>query len=212
MKNIVYLLLAVTFYLFLSYLPGVNILTFPIKILCTFLHEFGHAFFSIISGGHVHSLCVNMDGSGVTTTSGGSHGLITMGGYVGSAVFGNVMLRMSTESRASISLKVLSGIMFLASLFWFDNLITTGALIIFSISLFLLSKTKLCSFIMSFLGVACVVYIIQDFNVGPSSDLNAYESEVGLFSAGVWMYIWLAIVICMTGINLLNLLKKIKND
>lgn len=210
MKNIVYLLLAMALYLFLSYLPGLNIITFPIEILCTFLHEFGHAFFSLVSGGHVHSLCVNMDGSGVTTTSGGSQGLITMGGYVGSAVFGNIMLRMSTETRASVSLKALSGVMLLTSFFWFDNLVTTGALLIFSVGLFLLSKTKLCSFIMSFIGVACVVYIIQDFNVGPSSDLQAYESEVGLFPASVWMYIWLVIVIVMTGMNLLNLLKNRK--
>ncbi len=117
------------------------------------------------------------------------------------------MLRMSTEKMASVALKILAGFMLISSLFWFDNLFTTGLLIVFGVSMFVLSKTKLSPFIMSFLGVACVVYIIQDFNVGPTSDLQAYESEVGLFPAGVWMYIWLIIVIGITGINLLSLLK-----
>ncbi len=83
MNKLIYLLLAIVLYVLLTYVPGLNIITFPIEMLCTFLHEFGHAFFSIISGGTVHSLCINADGSGVTTTSGGSQGLCTIGGYVG---------------------------------------------------------------------------------------------------------------------------------
>lgn len=190
-------------------MPGLNIIAKPVELLCTFLHEFGHAFFSVISGGSVHSLCVNMDGSGVTATSGGSQGLITMGGYVGSAVFGNIMLRMSKDSTASMTLKVLAAIMIFSSVFWFANIISTGfdttfALVLLAISIW---AKKLCSFVVSFLGVACVVYIIQDFNVGPTSDLQAYEHEVGLFPAGVWMYIWLLIVIVITGINLGNYIR-----
>jgi len=210
MKQLLYLLSALAIYIVLCYTPGLRMIAFPIEMLCTFLHEFGHAFFSIISGGSVHSLCVNTDGSGVTTTSGGSQGLITIGGYVGSAVFGNMMLRLGTEKMAAISLKVLGALMLISSLFWFDNLTTTLILAVFAIGLLGVSfwLTKICPFILSFLGVACIVYIIQDFNVGPTSDLQAYESEVGIFAAGTWMYIWLIIAIGITGINLLYLLKK----
>lgn len=209
MKNTYYVLLSVAVYVALCYFPAANIITFPIEMLCTFLHEFGHAFFSLISGGSVHSLCVNTDGSGVTSVSGGSPGLITMGGYVGSAVFGNIMLRMAND-RASLSLKILATLMILSSLFWFDNIITTFILVVFAVILLALSlwASKLCPFIISFLGVASVVYIIQDFNVGPTSDLQAYESEVGFFPAAIWMYIWLAIVVVMTGINFLSLFTK----
>jgi hypothetical protein len=211
--KILYLLLSVAVYVLLSYTPGIKVIAFPIEMLCTFLHEFGHAFFGLITGGSVNSLCVNPDGSGVTTISGGNVPLLTMGGYVGSAVFGNVMLRMGTENRAAISLKVLAALMLISSIFWFDNLVTTGILIVFAVGLLAISRwgSKLCPFIISFLGVASVVYIVQDFNVGPTSDLQSYESEVGLFPAGVWMYIWLAIVIVITGINLLSLLKNKTN-
>lgn len=210
MKRLLFIVLAIGIYLLLLSTKGFNIISKPIELLCTFLHEFGHAFFALISGGSVHSLCVNMDGSGVTTTSGGSLGLITMGGYVGSAVFGNIMLRLSKEHTASLSLKALATIMFISSFFWFDNFITTGVLLIFSLSLLAVShwgKKEISSFILSFLGVACIVYIVQDFNVGPTSDLQAYEREVGIFPAGVWMYIWLILVIVITSFNVFSLIR-----
>lgn len=212
MRRIFYILIAIAIYLVLSYLPGVNILTKPVGILCTFLHEFGHAFFAIISGGSVHSLAVNVDESGVTTTSGGSPGLITMGGYVGSAVFGNLMIRFSTEKMSGNILKILCILMLITAMFLYSNLITTGMLVVFALALYFLSGKRISPFILSFLGVASVVYIIQDFNVGPTSDLQAYEQEVGLFPAAVWMYIWLAIVLVMTGWNMINLFKVKKND
>ena len=53
-----------------------------------------------------------------------------------------------------------------------------------------------------FLGLAAVLYIIQDFNVGPSSDLAAYEQVVGLFPAQIWMFIWLGFAAMMFYWNL----------
>lgn len=214
MKRLIFIALSIGVYLLLLMAPGFSLLAKPIELLATFLHEFGHAFFALISGGSVHSLCVNMDGSGVTTTSGGSLGLITMGGYVGSAVFGNIMIRLSKDNTASLALKSLGTIMLVSSFFWFDNITTSGLLTSFSISLLAISQwgsKEISSFILSFLGVACVVYIIQDFNVGPTSDLQAYESEVGIFPASVWMYIWLVLVIVITAFNLKTLIQ-IKNE
>lgn len=214
MKRLILIALSIGIYLLLLMAPGFSLLAKPIELLATFLHEFGHAFFALISGGSVHSLCVNMDGSGVTTTSGGSLGLITMGGYVGSAVFGNIMIRLSKDSTASLALKSLGTIMLVSSFFWFDNITTSGLLTSFSISLLAIShwgSKEISSFMLSFLGVACVLYIIQDFNVGPTSDLQAYESEVGIFPASVWMYIWLVLVIVITAFNLKTLIK-IKNE
>ena len=152
-----------------------------------------------------------MDGSGLTQIIGGSQGLSTIGGYVGSAIFGNVMLALAIRGHAGIVLKVLAVCMLFASIHWFDNLVTTLALLIFAIGMFALSITPGKNFALSFLGIACVMYIIQDFNVGPSSDLEAYQNEVGIFPAQIWMYIWLGIVILITGINLIYLAKINKN-
>lgn len=52
------------------------------------------------------------------------------------------------------------------------------------------------------LGLASVIYIIQDFNVGPSSDLAAMERELKYIPAKIWMYIWLGIVLALLALNL----------
>jgi len=63
-------------------------------------------------------------------------------------------------------------------------------------------ETKYGREILMLLGLASIIYIIQDFNVGPSSDLAAMERELKFIPAKVWMYIWLAIVIAILALNL----------
>jgi hypothetical protein len=60
--------------------------------LVTSLHELGHALATIVTGGHVLSLQVNLDGSGLCRNSGGIRLFVICGGYLGSTLFGNLML------------------------------------------------------------------------------------------------------------------------
>jgi len=53
-----------------------------------------------------------------------------------------------------------------------------------------------------FLGLASVLYIIQDFNVGPKSDLKAYEEVMIFIPAQIWMYIWLAVAVLLFAFNI----------
>lgn len=201
------LIIMTILYVVMCHIPVLDLITFPVEMLCTYLHEFGHAIFAILSGGKVHAMSVNPDGSGATTTSGGYSGFISLGGYVGSAIFGNILLRLGTPNSAKIGLYTLGILMLTSTFLWFDNFITTTILMLFAISLFYFAGTNVSSLVISFFGAASIVYIIQDFNVGPTSDLLDYEREVGIFSAKVWMYVWLGIVIVITGANLYNLFK-----
>lgn len=211
MKNLIYIILALAIYIVLSILPVCHIVIAPIGLLCTFLHEFGHAIAAVLTGGHVSTMQVNLDGSGVTTTSGGYFPLIVMGGYIGSAVFGNILLRLSMSKFSTIALIILAIAMLVPCLIWFDNLTTTISLALFSFALFGLSQIpKASSPVLVFLGIASIIYIIQDFNVGPTSDLQQYENTVGLMSAHLWMYIWLLLVLIITGFNIISLIRKSK--
>jgi hypothetical protein len=90
-------------------------------------------------------------------------------------------------------------LMALVGLIWFESFISTGILWAFAASLvFFALKTTWDQDVLMFLGMAAVLYIIQDFNVGPSSDLAMYEKVVGLFPAQIWMYIWLAVAVLMS--------------
>jgi hypothetical protein len=118
-----------------------------------------------------------------------------------------LMIALAYNSTAKTTMRILAIFMAVSVFIWFSTLTNAIILITFAFALYFLSIFRSASsFILCFLGVASVIYIIQDFNVGPTSDLQAYESEVGLFSAGTWMYIWLGLVITITAINLKFLL------
>ena len=183
---------------------GVLVL-YPVTLLVTFLHEFGHSLGAMLTGGEVAGLQINPDGSGYTATRGGSPGVILMGGYVGSAVLGNLLFRIGVKYKrfTQSTLLVLAGIMALVGVVWFESLISTAILFGFALLLFgIVRKTNWEQDVLMFLGLAAVLYILQDFRVGPGSDLAQYERVVGLFPSQVWMYIWLTLVLLITFGNL----------
>jgi hypothetical protein len=119
-----------------------------------------------------------------------------MGGYLGSAILGNVLFRIGARHRTLThhTLLVLAGLMCLSGLLWFESFSSTVLLIGFGFLLgFIALKTTWDQDVLMFLGLAAVLYIIQDFNVGPQSDLAMYEQVVGIFPSQIWMYIWLGL-------------------
>lgn len=188
-----------------------HLVLYPVTLLVTFLHEFGHALGAILTGGAVEGMQINADGSGYTVSRGGSPAVILMGGYLGSAILGNVLFRIGVKhkSMTQSTLIALAVIMVLAGLIWFESFQSTAILFAFGASLFLIArKTTWDQDVLIFLGIAAVLYIIQDFNVGPQSDLAMYEKVVGIFPSQVWMYLWLAIAGLLFWWNLREIFKR----
>lgn len=206
MKNNHLILLIVILLVYLAFdmfVPFGDLILYPINLFVTFLHEFGHALGAIVTGGDVSSLQVNSDGSGVTYTSGGSRTITIMGGYIGSAIFGNLLLYLGIKKSGAtkIVMFTIAVLMVISSLAWFSSIFNLVFILIFATALMLISKKEIISkYILMFLGGASVLHIISDFNVGPSSDLNAYAQVMGMTQV-VWMYIWLGIVVGITYLN-----------
>lgn len=178
---------------------------YPVTLLVTFLHEFGHALGALLTGGTVEGLQINPDGSGYTITRGGSQGVVLMGGYLGSAVLGNLLFYIGARKRqrAQTALIALAVLMALAGLVWFESFVSTGLLLGFAVVLYLIAtKTDWEQDMLMFLGLAAVLYIIQDFNVGPKSDLAMYEQVVGILPAEFWMFVWLGLAGFLFYLNL----------
>lgn len=194
-----------------------QIILYPITLLVTFLHEFGHAFGAAITGGSIHGMQINPDGSGATTTSGGSTAITLIGGYIGSAFFGNLLFYIGAKlpKYHRITLVFLGVLMAFAAFFWYQDIRSTLILIAFGVGLYFIARhAEWVGWALMFFGLASILYIIQDFNFGPSSDLQHFESVVGFFPAAIWKYIWLAFVVIMFLYNLrfifnTNFLKKI---
>lgn len=178
---------------------------YPVTLLVTFLHEFGHALGALLTGGTVEGMQINPDGSGYTITRGGNQGVVLMGGYVGSAILGNLLFYIGARKRqiAQTALIVLAVFMALAGLVWFESFVSTGLLFGFALVLYFIAiKTDWEQDMLMFLGLAAVLYIIQDFNVGPKSDLAMYEQVVGFLPAKFWMFVWLGLAGFLFYLNL----------
>lgn len=183
---------------------------YPITLLVTFLHEFGHGIGAVITGGWVEEIQINQDGSGWTRSAGGSRSITILGGYLGSALFGNILFYVGAKAvrfvKPMLILLVIS--MLVTGLYWYNSMFTTGVLLAFSVVLsFIALKTNFGREVLMFIGLASIIYIIQDFNVGPRSDLQAYAKEMIFIPAVVWMYIWLAIAVLLFLFNLRLLFK-----
>ncbi len=86
----------------LSFVPFAGLVTWPLRLFSTFIHESSHALAALLSFGSVDSLVVYPNGSGVTWTSGGWRFLISSAGYLGTTLFGVWMIlsaRKTTTAR-----------------------------------------------------------------------------------------------------------------
>jgi Peptidase M50B-like len=183
---------------------------YPITLFVTILHEFGHAICAVLTGGGVEGVQINPDGSGYTKTIGGNRGIVLMGGYLGSALLGNLLFYIGARKKAmsETTLYVVSGLMAFVGILWFESFISSGILLGFAILVYFLARnTDWHQDILMFLGLATVLYIIQDFNVGPRSDLAMYEQEVGFLSADIWMILWLLLAGILFYMNLRYIFK-----
>lgn len=72
---------------------------YPIKIFTVFLHEAGHALTTVLTGGRVVSMVVDARQAGYVEHAGGHAVFIAAAGYVGSALFGGLLLLLSTRER-----------------------------------------------------------------------------------------------------------------
>ena len=122
-RTLLKILVALGIYFFIKYfVPYGQILLHPVNLLVTFLHEFGHAMGALLTGGYVDSIQINSDGSGFCRTAGGWRSIVLMGGYLGSAILGNILLHigLSKPSWSRNTLYVIAGFMLFTGFWWFN--------------------------------------------------------------------------------------------
>lgn len=88
------LLISLVASLALHFIPGVRWVTYPLRLLVTFIHEGFHAFAALLTGGSVHAINIEPGGSGVTLSSGGFNPIIASAGYLGATLYGAFILWM----------------------------------------------------------------------------------------------------------------------
>jgi hypothetical protein len=83
--------------LMLARVPIVSIVFYPFHLFGTFVHEISHGLAAILTGGDFRRFSVNPNLSGLAWTAGGSRWIVTSAGYVGTALFGGLLVIISAR-------------------------------------------------------------------------------------------------------------------
>lgn len=81
--------------LFLWRIPFLGVFFYPFHLFGTFVHEISHGMAAVATGGDFQRFAVNPDLSGTAQSRGGVQWIISSAGYVGSAIFGGLLVVLS---------------------------------------------------------------------------------------------------------------------
>ncbi len=105
------------------FVPGLNILIWPVKIFVVIIHEGCHAMLTVLTGGGVEGISINPAGSGQTISLGGDPLFIIPAGYLGATLFGAFTLLLSKRVQLAKSHMMLLGIIVMLIVgFWIHPL------------------------------------------------------------------------------------------
>ena len=74
--------------------PYLNWLVYPFRLFGTFVHELSHGLAAILTGGEFQRFSVSYDLSGLAWSAGGIRRIVASAGYIGSAIFGGVLIAL----------------------------------------------------------------------------------------------------------------------
>lgn len=211
------------------YLPVVGYVVYPIQLFATFIHESAHALMTLVTGGSVMSLTVSPDGSGMvwSQTTGLSSLLVSSAGYMGTTLFGTLLLvwmRFGLKSR--LALYLCSGLIavmtvvfgfiapfwnFLSNVTFFSVVFTVFSGAVLTAGLFAIAKfatDKWVNFSLAFLAVQCLLNAFFSLKTlfvittatDASSDAANMAAATGI-PAVLWVILWIAISLVMMAVG-----------
>jgi len=185
----------------IDYLPFINL---PFLWSETFFHEISHGLAAILSGGMIHSIRINFNGSGLCITSGGMHFLISFAGYTGSALWGLLIYSVAdakSQTRAKIIVGTISVMLGISLLLWARDVSTITILIVlllmyvtplfkslwFSVKYFI----QLVGIFVMLDAIRSPLYLLDGRDLGDGASL----ANLTWFPEFFWILVWFAIAV-----------------
>jgi hypothetical protein len=179
-------------------------LVYPLKIFVVFLHELSHGLAAILTGGSIERIELSFNQGGVCLTRGGSEFVILSAGYLGSMLWGALLLILSARTqwdrlllKGVAILTLIVTVLYVRSIFGF--LYGLGA----GIGLLLIASRlspKISELFIQAIAITSCLYSVYDilsdlfFRSVPESDANALARLTGIPSV-VWAILWTAIAL-----------------
>ncbi len=178
-------------------------LLWPVKIFVVFLHELSHTLALILTGGHPAGIQLSAHEGGLAWGTGGNRFVVLNAGYLGSLLWGVVLLAVANR-RAAVPwfLRGMGVVLAIATILWMRPLLSFGFLYgaLAAVVLFALgSKLSATAgaIVLRFLGVFSCLYAVIDIFLdvihpaswGRESDAAMLAELTGI-PALVWGVAW----------------------
>lgn len=185
-------------------LPMLGWLVYPFRLFGTFVHELSHGMAALATGGDFVRFSVHADLSGLAWSAGGVRWVVASAGYVGSAVFGGLLLLLAARGVSGRALLlVLGASLLLLSLLYVRNLFGIVSGIGLSVALVLAALRLRPNWADALLWVLALQALLDSFNSlfvvwnlsgdsGVHTDAHTLEELSGL-PAGLWVALWMAL-------------------
>lgn len=180
-------------------------LLYPVKVFVVLLHELGHGVAAVLTGGEVLRIELSSDLGGVCWSRGGWRLAVLPAGYLGSMLFGGLILVAASRVREDALLAAGLGVGVLALTL---ALVRTPFGVLFGLlfgAALLLAAWVLPrvanDLLVKFLGLTSILYAVIDIKEDlivrtvPGSDAHAMSRELfgpPIFWGGLWMLLALA--------------------
>lgn len=187
--------------LILSALPLIHT---PFEWFETFFHELSHGLAALLTGGTIHSIELNLDGSGFCVTSGGIQFLVLISGYAGSALWGCLVYLSVSASKArsaNIIAAILAAFVAVVGLLWARDLVTILILLIIvglCVAAYHYGSRQLTQRFVEFIGVYVVLDAIRSpFSLidGQSLGDGSALTDMTYIPEIIWIMLWSLIAV-----------------
>jgi hypothetical protein len=185
------------------------LLLYPFKLFTTWVHECGHAVMTVIVGGRVNSIVIELNTTGITRSlipqGRIAQGLVASAGYLGASIVGCVLMTAARGKKRAHAILLGIGACMLATLaIWIRNPFGIAVVLIWSIALIALSRHAsgpVSSFVLSLLAVQVALDSVYDIRVlflvrVGYSDADTM-ARLFVLPAWFWAAVWMLVSIAM---------------
>lgn len=184
----------------------------PLKIFVVFLHEISHGLAAILTGGSIVKIEFSSNQGGVCYTMGGIRFVVLTAGYLGSMLWGALILLLAARTNADKIVSVVIGafllvmtLLYVRNMFGFVfGLLATGGMIVMGLKL----SHEVNDFVLKLIGLTSCLYAIVDISSdvlerpGIGSDADMLADHTGI-PGMVWGVAWIGAAVLVSGYCLL---------
>jgi hypothetical protein len=178
---------------------------FPFKMLVVLLHELSHGLAALATGGSIDRIELSTNQGGVCWTLGGWRAVVLMAGYLGSMLWGGLILLVASRTRLDRALAIALGLGLVATAiawvqgvfaFWF----TLGAGVAF-VAMGALLKREITDAVLKYVGLVSCLYAVLDIwddtisrNLA-ESDASQFGQVMGFGGSTFWGVVWIVLAL-----------------